>query len=64
MEYKDYRIVTDGTFSMFVIKAKAQGQVPEELRGMYTSSLQAQIAIDGYVPKRGGKKNVPDERGV
>lgn len=64
MEYKEYRIETDGTFSMFVIKAKAQGQIPQELRGMYTSAAQAQIAIDGYVPKRGGKKDGKDERSV
>ena len=44
--YKEYRIVPHGSFPMWVVKAKAQGQVPVDLRGMYSTVPDAKKHID------------------
>lgn len=49
MEYKDYRIVGDGTFGNKLIQAKGSGQIPKALAGAYTSPSIAQAAIDRYI---------------
>ncbi len=63
IEYKGYRIVSDGTFGYDEIKPMAQGQIPAPLRGMYKGQDQAKIAIDQYeaLNKKGVKKNVKAE---
>ena len=57
VEYKDYRIISDGTFGMYHIKQLGSGAVPSELSGAYTSPSSAKVAIDAYKPKRGVKKD-------
>ena len=55
-EYKGYLIVsTKGT--MKEIKAKGKGSVVKELRGLYTSTLEARKAIDVVVAVREKKAN-------
>lgn len=57
VEYKDFKIVSDGTFGMYHIKQPGSGATPTSLKGAYTSPTAAKNAIDMYVPKRGAKKN-------
>ncbi|MOA48043.1 hypothetical protein D3C78_1707330 [compost metagenome] len=49
VEYKGYTIAGDGTFGMKEIKPIGKGSVPNALRGKYTTSYRAQIAIDTYL---------------
>ena len=46
MEYNGYMIINDGIYGHKMIKPLSRGSVPLSLRGMYTDSRQAQIAID------------------
>ena len=62
--YKDYRIVPQGSFPMWVIKPKGQGQVPVPLRGMYSSVPEAKKHIDqvkATVEPKAKKKAVKNE---
>ena len=48
-EYEGYLIVTAaGKGSLKQIKAKGKGSVVKALRGLYTSSTEARMAIDKY----------------
>ena len=49
MDYKDYRIVGDGTYGQKLIMPKGSGQIPKALVGRYTSEKNAMIAIDRHV---------------
>lgn len=58
--YQGYKIKGLGTFPMYEIKAQGQGQIPEDLKGTYTSKPMAQRAIDFYLGsllKRGRKQH-------
>jgi hypothetical protein len=48
IEYKDYKIEGDKTFGMFLIKTIGGGSLPEILRGSYTKTGEAKLAIDQY----------------
>ena len=50
--HKDYRVVMDGSFPLWLIKPKGQGQVPASLRGSYTSTSEAIKAIDSLPAKK------------
>lgn len=54
--YKDYRIEMDKSFPLWLIKPKAQGQVPTALRGRYTSVPEAKKDIDKYEHSKPVKK--------
>lgn len=56
MEYKGYRIVSDGTYGMKLIKHIGRGACPKELLGSFTSHSMAVKAID-IVTSRKGKDN-------
>ena len=51
-EYEGYKIESDGTFSMKVIKPIGKGSVPVDLRGSYTSTRDAEVAIDRYLANK------------
>ena len=54
-EYKGLLIVSNGRLKQ--IKAKGKGSVKKELRGLYTSELEAKKAIDkseGSTPRKTG----------
>ncbi len=58
--YEGYRIKSLGTFPMFEIKAMGQGQIPTDLKGVFTTFTMAQRAIDLYLGsliKRGKRTN-------
>lgn len=60
-EYKGYNLGLTGSFALVQIKAKGQGQVPNPLKGLYTSFATAERAVDQYLAsllkgKRNGKK--------
>lgn len=58
MEFKGYNIMHLGTFPMVEIKAKGQGKVPKPLTGMFTTQVEAQRAITGYLEGlKKGKRN-------
>jgi len=65
-EYQDYKIETTKAYSLKEIKPIGKGSVPLELRGVYTSPLEAEKAIDRYVAskeqkgKRSGKQQSTD----
>ena len=48
-EYKGYQIQPHGSFNLKVIKAIGKGSVHLTLRGMYTNSREAELAIDIFV---------------
>lgn len=64
-EYKGYKLVNDGTFSMVNIEAIGRGSVLKELRGSYTTRQMAKRDIDKVLSikekKRGKNK---DDSGV
>lgn len=47
-EYKNYRIVGDGTFGMYVIKSIGPGAIPDILQGSFSKTVNAKQAIDTY----------------
>lgn len=53
MEYKGFKIVNDGTFGMWLVKAIGRGSVPKELRGSYTTAVLAQKSIDVHTETKG-----------
>ena len=62
--YKDYRIEPEGTFPLWLIKPKAQGQVPAALRGRYTSVPEAKKDIDKYEQTKPAKVVKPVKKKV
>ncbi len=56
MEYKGYKIVNDGTFSMVNVEPIGRGSVPKSLRGSYTSMNTARMAIDSVVSLKENKR--------
>lgn len=62
--YKDYRIEHEGTFPLWVIKPKAQGQIPSALRGRYTSVPEAKKDIDKYERSKPSKAVKPVKKKV
>lgn len=56
MEYKGFKLVSDGTMGYWTISQTGSGAVPSSLRGMYTTAKVAMSSIDAYQPKRGAKK--------
>ena len=63
-EYKGYRI-TDGGFNNRVVEGIGSGVLPKALRGSFTSTAQAEHAIDKLGKTRGAKrgKSVSNTRG-
>lgn len=62
--YRGYRIVGDGVYSMFLIKPRAQGDIPAVLEGVFTKRSLAQQAVDTYLnslSKRGRPKSNAEE---
>jgi hypothetical protein len=57
MEYKDYKIVSDGTMGHYSIKPKGKGSVAAPLRGLYTTRAFAINAIDMQDSKKKEKVN-------
>ena len=55
MEYKNYRIVGDGTYGMYELQTIGRGSLPKSLRGSYSTPKQAQIAIDMVVAEKADK---------
>lgn len=51
-EYNGFKIDSDGTYSMKVIKPVGKGSVPVSLRGSYTSTSEAEGAIDKYLSSK------------
>lgn len=45
-EYGKYRIESDGTYSMYILKPKSKGSIPKSLSGSYLSVGEAKKAID------------------
>lgn len=52
-EYKGYKIAGSGGYAMKVIQPIGKGSVPKELRGLYTSSPEAELAIDRLEASKG-----------
>jgi len=48
MEYKGYKVVGDGTFGYKHIVPLSKGSVSLELRGAYTTAVEAHKAIDSF----------------
>lgn len=62
-EYKGYRVVPLGTFSLYSIMPRASGTIPNDLHGHYTTLTEANRAIDRYLASlvgRGRKKDVKE----
>ena len=58
-DYRGYSLGGDGTFSMYRIRARGQGNIPDALKGSYTTEQTAMKAIDGYLNSlKKGKRNV------
>ena len=55
--YKDFRIVPQGSFPLLKIMAKAQGQIPTALSGMYTNTSEAKKDIDLFMSHKPVKKS-------
>lgn len=55
-EYKGY-LIASCVGTMKEVKAKGKGSVVKELRGLYTSTLEARKAIDSVVDTRERKSN-------
>ena len=59
MNYKNYRIEPLGTFPMYKIMGPGSGPVPTSLIGTFTSTMNAQVAVDMYLDSlKKGKSNV------
>lgn len=58
MQYRGYRISPLGTFALVEIQAGGSGQIPNELKGTFTSMFLAQRAIDQSLERlKKGKRN-------
>ena len=62
MEYKEFLIVSDGTFGYKNIKPKGKGSVNKALRGDFTDANHAKVAIDQFLTTK-GKANVKKTKG-
>lgn len=51
MEYKGYKLESDGTYGYVSIKATGKGSVHKNLRGLYTTRAFAQKDIDSHLNK-------------
>ena len=62
-DYKGYNIKGLGTFAMYEIKNKGQGKVPNALDGLFTTTVEAKKAVDGYLASllTKGKRNAKKE---
>ncbi len=58
-EYKNYRIVGDGTYGMFVVKSIGPGTVPDMLQGSFLRVANAKQAIDIYSLQKEERDNRP-----
>ena len=56
-EYNGYKIESDKTYSMKMISPLEKGSVPLELRGAYTSTREAELAIDQFLATPKGTRN-------
>lgn len=58
MEYKGFKIVSDGTMGHYNVMCDGRGSVPLSLRGMYTNQSFAKKAIDAHLStKKKGNTN-------
>lgn len=55
IEYKGYKIVDNGVQTRRITTI-GKGSLPKELRGMYSTSMQAENAIDAYLGAKDAKK--------
>lgn len=63
IEYKGYNIVNEPPYMLKAIKAIGKGSVHLALRGKYTTSAEACLAIDRFLTKQeitDGKKSKSD----
>lgn len=56
MEYKGFQILNDETGFKY-IKVIGRGSIPASLRGIFTNTRFAQVAIDNEKAKRDGEAN-------
>ena len=49
MEYKGYKIESDGTYGNKIIKPLSKGSVHKNLRGSFTTSVFAMKQIDAHL---------------
>lgn len=63
-EHRGYKI-SDNGLQTRKISTIGKGSLPKELRGMYSTSYAAELAIDAYLAEKGNKnaKTVSDSRG-
>jgi hypothetical protein len=54
-EYLGYNIVSDGVFGMKLIKNIGRGALPNELKGMYSTTREAMKAIDRVKGNKNGE---------
>ena len=62
-KYNGYEIANDQTFGHKVIKAIGKGALPKLLKGSFTNTREAEIAIDRYLGTKGtknGESNAAD----
>ena len=52
MEYRGYKIVSDGTYGYKEIRQTGRGNVPTVLRGIWVTIRDAQRAIDIEVDRK------------
>lgn len=72
MVYRGYRIESLGTYPMVKVRAGGSGTVPNALSGLFTTTTQAQQAIDSSLnslvrkrsPKNGQKKGTASRNTV
>lgn len=50
--YKNYQIVSEGTYALKSIKPVGKGSVHKELTGLYTSSAEAEKSIDRFLSEK------------
>lgn len=51
-EYNGYKIENSKGFALKVVKPIGKGSVPDELKGLYTSSLEAERSITRYLTSK------------
>lgn len=57
MEYEGYKIKSDGVYSIFKINGVGSGDIPQSLKGSFTSPKEAMKAID-LLEGKGKRKDV------
>lgn len=58
--YRGYRITPLGTFPMVKIQPPGSGEVPDDLKGNYTTPFIAKQAIDRSLSKLKGQRKKSD----